>query len=100
MAEGAISLVLDWAQSIAVLDVYPPAPDVVAPRSEYVVDADVSSQNLASPAVVIAGDHQHRNARIDDISECGQRAKATSWYHRLPFEPKLEEIAVHDQRPS
>ena len=58
----------------------------------------VSAQDIAAPAVVIPRNHQHRRSRLAQVSERGEHPKARARDHRSPLEPKLEEIAVDDER--
>ena len=60
---SAIPPILDRTQPVAVLDVRLPTGEVAEPRPELVVDAGVMAQNVAAPAVVIAGDHRRPERR-------------------------------------
>src|SRR4051812_16172882 len=89
-AERAISPIPRGAQSVAVLDVRLPAGDVGHPRTELVVDADIVAEHVATPTVMIAGDHRNGNTCIDDVREGRNGAKPLPRNHRLPLEPELE----------
>ncbi len=82
------------------LDVCAPRTDLISPRAKHVVDADIASENISAPTIVVSGDHQNRNARVNDVGQCGKRAKSSSRNNGFPLEPKLEEIAVDDERLS
>ena len=96
--QSAIALVLGRAQSVAVFDVRAPTTDFALPWAEDVIHADVSAKDLTTPAIVVAGDHEHRNAGVDDVGECGKRPEAAPWDDGLPLEPEFEQIAIDDQR--
>jgi acyl-CoA thioester hydrolase len=93
-----IPFVLARAKSVAVLDARVPSSDVAEPRAESVIDTDVLSQYVATPAIVIARDHRHGHTRVRDVGECGDGSKATTRNHGAPLEPELEQIAVDHQR--
>src|SRR5690349_3677159 len=97
-SKRAIALVLFRPEPVAMLDVHAPPADVADPRTELVVDADVFAQDFAAPAIVIAGDHQHRHAGVYYVGERGECSKAATWEHRAPLEPELEEVAVDHDR--
>jgi len=97
-SQCAIAFVLFWPETVAVLDVYAPSGDVADPRAKSIVDADVFSKDFAAPAIVIAGDHQHRNARVHHLCKRGEGSKAAARQHRAPLEPELEEIAIDHDR--
>ena len=96
-AEHSIALVFAGPQPIAMFDAHAPTGDVADPRPKTIVDAGVVAQDLAAPAIVIAGDHQHGHAGVVQIRERGQRTKALSRDHRTPLEPELEQISIHDE---
>jgi acyl-CoA thioester hydrolase len=76
-----------------------PTADRPLPSIEPIVDADVVPQYIAAPAVVISGDHHHRNSRISQVRQRRKHPKAGSRNHGLPLEPEFEEIAIDDHRP-
>src|SRR5207244_3361277 len=94
--DRAIAPILERAQAIAVLDPGIPSSDRPLPPVEPVVDADIFRQNVATPAIVIAGDHDHRNPGLAQIGEGGENAEARSRNDGLPLEPEFEQIAVDD----
>ncbi len=96
--EQAIALVFARAEPVAVLDARAPTADAPGPRSEAIVDAGVFAQDVAAPAVVVAGDHRHGHAGVDDVGERRERTKAAARDHRPPLEPELEQVAVDDER--
>jgi len=65
-----------------------------------IVDADVATEDVVAPAVVISRDPQDRHAAFREIGQGCQRAKAVSRNDRLPFEPEVKKIAIDDQRTS
>ncbi len=65
-----------------------------------VVHADVVGQHLTSPAIVIPGDHDHRDTCLAKLGERGEHAEARSRNDGLPFEPELEQVPVDDYRGS
>lgn len=98
VADRAVSFVFDRSKPVAVLDVRTPRSYLVSPWSEDVVDAHILAEHVAAPTIVVSGDHQDRHACIDDVGKRGERAKTSSRNHRFPFEPKLEKVAVDDER--
>ncbi len=80
------------------LDMGVPPGDVLDHGTEPVVDAHILAEDVASPTVVVAGNHQHLYAGVDHVAECGHGPKRASRNDRAPLEPELEEIAVHDER--
>jgi acyl-CoA thioester hydrolase len=96
--QHAVTLVFDWSKSVAVLDMRAPSGGAIDDRTESVVDPDVVAQHLATPAVMVAGDHRYGNARVDDVGERRERAEAPTRDHRSPLEPELEQITVDDER--
>jgi len=97
-SQRSIATVFHRAQSVAVLDVRMPTADVIDQRTEQVVDADVFAQDIPAPAVVVSRDQPDGNAGIDHVCERSQRAKSAAGNHRVPLEPKLEQIAVDHER--
>src|SRR5688572_17418472 len=98
LAQHAVATILLPPQSVPVLDSGAPAAEVARPRSDVVIDADIISQDLASPAIVVARDHQDRDATLPEIRQSGEHAEGAARHDVPPFEPELEEIAVDDQR--
>src|SRR5438874_13473607 len=95
-----IPSVFPFAQSVAVLDSRSPSGDVAGPLSDLIIRADVFAENLAAPAVVIAGDPEDGKPRIVKLRERGKGAKASPRNHCFPFEPEVEQVAVDDERRS
>jgi acyl-CoA thioester hydrolase len=96
--QHAIAFVFSRAESVAMLDARMPPGDVAEPRAKPVVDADVFAQHLATPTVMVAGDHHHGHAGVGDVRERGDRSKAAPGNDRAPLEPELEQIPVDDER--
>ena len=94
----AISLVFIGAQSVPVFDVHAPRADLIAPRAEPIVDADVAAEHVAAPTVVVAGDHDDLHAGVDDVGKGGERSKSAARNDCTPFEPELEQITIDDER--
>src|SRR6185503_17900978 len=95
--DGAVAAILARAQTVAVLEARSPASQFALPWPEPVVDARVALEHVAAPAVVVAGDHQDRDAIVREIRERPEHAKAAARYDGLPLEPELEQVAVdHD----
>ena len=46
----------DLSQPITMLDARLPSGDLSRPRADVIVDSDVAAENVAAPAVVVAGD--------------------------------------------
>ena len=97
-SKHAVSLVFARTQAVAMLDARVPSSDLAKPWAESVVDADVFAQHVAAPAIVIAGDHHHRDTRIGNVGERRNGPKPSARNHRAPLEPELEQIAVDHQR--
>src|SRR5690349_2660676 len=81
-------------------DPSPPTSNRSVPDPHVIIDAHVLPKDFTTPAVVIARDHQHGNARLPQVRKCGENAKARTRNDSLPLEPEFEEIAVDYQRPS
>ena len=96
-AKHSIATIFARSQSIAVLDARLPSRNRALPRPDVIIDADILSQYVAAPAIVVPGDHEHGGARIMQIGQRGEHAKARARNHRAPLEPELEEVAVHDE---
>lgn len=94
-----VSAVFLLAQTVAVF--YPGVPpgEISAPRSDVILDSDVVSKDLVTPAIVISGNPENRKPRVAQIRESGERAKAVSRNDRLPLEPEIEEVAIYHERP-
>ncbi len=97
--ERAIATVRARTEPIAVLNPRSPTRNLSGPGTELVLDADVSPQDLAPPAVVVSGDHRYGDPRVDDVGDRGERAKAAPRNDSAPLEPELEQIPVDDERP-
>src|SRR5215831_12988080 len=82
VTKRAIAPVFAWPEPVPMLDASTPAGDVARPWAEPIVDANVVSENLATPAIVIAGDHEDGDAGLDQISERREGAKAAPRNHR------------------
>jgi hypothetical protein len=95
----SIAAILAIAKPIAVLDVHVPSGDGSFPWPDHVLNADVFTENLSTPAVVIACDPKDLDTGISQLGECGKRSEAAARNHRLPFEPEVEQIAVDYQGP-
>ena len=54
--QAPVPSVLDRPQSIAMLDARAPAGDFPRPLADEVLDAGILADDLASPAVMVAGD--------------------------------------------
>jgi len=80
------------------LDAAAPAGELSFPDPNVIFDPHVSAQDIAAPAVVIPRNHQHRRSRLAQVSERGEHPKARARDNRSPLEPKLEEIAIDDER--
>jgi acyl-CoA thioester hydrolase len=95
--QHAIAFVLSRAQPVAMLDARMPSRNVAEPRAKPVVDADVFAQHLATPAVMVAGNHHHRHTSVGDVRKRGDRSKTATGNDRAPLEPELEQIPVDDE---
>jgi len=54
-AQATILAILDVAQPIAVFDERLPARELTGPRTHVVLDADIGTEHLAAPTVMVAG---------------------------------------------
>src|SRR5579859_582431 len=97
-AKHPVTPVCFWPQTVSVLYAGVPSRHVAFPRTQGVVNADVLPQDLATPAIVVAGDPKHGYSSLGEISQPGEHAKCLARNDRFPFEPELEEIAVDDHR--
>src|SRR5918999_2255702 len=95
----AVTAVLDLAQTVAVLDVRTPACQRPGPGTNPILDANLSPQHLAAPAVVVPGEHHDAYARLAEIGESREYAERAPRDHVLPLEPEVEEVTVDDERP-
>ena len=86
------------SQAIAVLESYLPAGDRALPRTLHVRDADIVAKYFSTPGIVIAGDPQYFDARVLELRERRQRAKAPSRDDCLPLEPEVEQVAIDHER--
>src|SRR5215467_5340842 len=96
VTKRAIAPVFARPEPVPMFDASMPAGDVARPWAEPIVHADVVSENLATPTIVIASDHEDGNAGLGQISERRERAKAAPRDHRAPLEPELEQVTVDD----
>ena len=71
-----------------------PAAECALPRTDMIVDADVRSQHLAAPAVMVAGDPEDWDAAFAEIGQSGEYAVAGPRDDGAPLEPEVEEVAV------
>src|SRR5664279_1238362 len=97
-AQAAVGTVFHLAQPVPVLDRRLPSGDLPRPSAHAIVDADLSREHLAPPAVVVPGKHRHRHARVHEIGEGRQRAEVSARDHGAPLEPEIEQVAVDEQR--
>ena len=80
------------------LDERAPSANVAGPRPEAIIDADVLSEHVAAPAVMVARDEHHLDARFAHIRERREHPEPAARDHRLPFVPEIEQITVDEQR--
>jgi acyl-CoA thioester hydrolase len=97
-SKKAIPLVFAGSQTVAMLDVRVPATDLISPRPEAIVDADILAKYFTAPAVVIPGDHDDLYAGINNVREGCQRSETASGNHCSPFEPEFEQVAIDHER--
>ncbi len=96
-AEHPVTTVFDGAQSIPVLDMCAPSADDAVPRSRVVRQSDLVPEEVTTPPVVIAGDHQDVETGFPKVSERAQRSKVSAGNDGLPLEPEIEQIAVNQE---
>jgi len=63
-----------------------------------VIDANVTTEHVTAPTVMVAGNPQDRDASVHEIGERCEDAKCWSRDDGPPFEPELEQVAVDDER--
>jgi len=97
-AKSPIPAVLDVPQTVAVLDQRIPTGELAAPRPDVIIDADIAPKHFATPAIVITGDPQYRDFRVDEIRERRKHTERRARNDVPPLEPELEQIAVDDER--
>ena len=97
-AYHSISSVLAVSKTVAMLYASAPSGKLAGPGSQMILDAHVPLENLAPPAVMIAGNPKYSEARVHQIGKSGKCAKARARNDRLPLEPEVEEIAVDYER--
>ena len=97
-AKAPIPAVLDVPQAVPVLDQRVPTGEPTAPRPHVVIHANIATKHVTTPAIVIAGDPQHRDFRVDEVRERGKHAERCARNDVPPLEPELEQIAVDDER--
>ena len=96
-AEHSIAAILAPPQSIAMLDACVPSGNGAFPWADVVVDADILSQYIAAPAVVVAGEHEHGGPGVVQIRKRREHAEARARNHRAPLEPELKKVAVYNE---
>src|SRR5438477_6736472 len=94
MAERAITAILASAQSVSVLDARAPARYLAFPRVEPEIHTHVVAEKGATPAVVVARNHENRKPALAQLCQRGNDAKCGARHHVLPFEPELEQITA------
>src|SRR4051812_37829264 len=100
LTQGPIPTVLPRSQPVTMFNAGRPAADRSLPRIHPVVDADIVSQYVTAPAIMISGDHDHGDSRFAQVRERREDAEPGARNHRLPLEPELEQIAVDDDGAS
>jgi len=98
MTNETVAFVFARSEPIAMLDVRAPSVDLVSPGPKQIVHADVPAKNIAAPAVMIAGDHDHGHSGIDDVGERRKCTKTAARDNRAPLEPEFEQVAIDDER--
>jgi len=96
-AERPILLVLASSEAVPVIDPRAPPSNRAVPGAELVANSHVLRKKLASPAVMIAGDHKDIDAGVAEISEGCQRSEVVTRDDGSPLEPEIEKIAVDDE---
>src|SRR5688572_28642860 len=74
-AQPPVFSVLDLTKAIAVLDERLPASERARPRPHVVVDADVSTEHVAAPTIVITRDPEHRRVPFYEIRQSRENAE-------------------------
>jgi len=97
-AEHAILPVFPGAKSITVLYLRSPTSKRSFPHTHMVLKPDLGSQKIATPAIVISSNENHRYSRVTKIGERSQRAKMRPRDDCLPLEPEIEKIPVNEER--
>jgi len=97
-SEHAVAAIFARSKTVSVLDAPAPARDGTLPCADMIVDTDVPTQHVATPTIVISGNHEDIGPGFPEVRERGQNPKARSRDHCPPFKPELEEVAVDDQR--
>ena len=97
-ANHSVAAVLLVAQSVTVLDAQAPAGDSAFPRSDAVIDTDIFTKDLSTPAIVVAGDPENVDAGVAQLGQRSEGAKAATGDDGFPLEPEVEQIPVDDQR--
>ncbi len=97
-AERVIAPVLVVAKSVAVLDQRPPSRKRPAPRSDVILDADIASQDLAAPTIMVAGNPQDVDPTLPQIRQRGERPERGTRNDGAPLEPEIEQVAVDHER--
>ena len=80
------------------LDERVPSTRDAAPGPDVIVQTQVLAEHLAAPTVVIAGDPQHRNARLADAGELAEHPHAGARHGVPPLEPEVEQVPVDHER--
>lgn len=98
VTQQPIPPVLVGTKPVAVLDTGAPTGQIAKPRAELVVDSGVAAQNVASPTVVIPGNHDDGYASVRRVGKGGECTEPSARNDRFPFEPELEQITVDYDR--
>ena len=96
--DETVAAILTGPEPVAVLYSCSPAGYLARPVADAVFRADVLTQNLAAPAIVVSGDPENRHPGVVQLRERGERPEAPAGNHGLPLEPEIEEVAVDDER--
>src|SRR5437016_2596997 len=94
----AIARVFFRSKTVTMLDVRLPPGDVPSPWAESIIDARVFAQDVAAPAIMVAGDHHHGDSGLDEVGKGRHHSKPVARNDRTPLEPELEQVTVDDER--
>ena len=94
-----VTAILDLPKAVPVLDVRAPPAQRARPGTYAVIDADFPAEDVATPAVVVPGEHHDAYARLAEIGESREYAERAPRDHVLPLEPEVEEVTVDHERP-
>jgi len=75
-ANHSVSAIFAIAEPVAMLNAHVPAREVACPRAYDVVHADILTEHLTAPAIMVAGDPENIDARVFELSQRRQCAKA------------------------